>query len=88
MDWNNNTPKSAPENVLLMTKIDDERGVRNEWPLYRQGRLWFNNNSYVYWTPTHWRELTGEEKLKIAADAHEKSTVEVEQVERLLGLRK
>jgi hypothetical protein len=40
-----------------MTKIDDERGVRNEQTLKRQGRLWFypDDSMYVYYTPTHWK---------------------------------
>ena len=56
--------------------------------LYRQGRLWLNNHSYVYWAPTHWRELTAWEKLKIAEDARKKAAMEVEQTDRLLGLKK
>lgn len=41
-----------------MTKVDDEKGVRNEQELKRQGNLWFvpDGSMYVYYTPTHWRE--------------------------------
>ena len=50
---------TAPERVVVMTKIDDERGVRNEQPLKRQGRLWWtpDGNMYVYYTPTHWKRI-------------------------------
>jgi hypothetical protein len=51
---------TAPENVPVFTKIDDELGVRNEQPLKRQGRLWWfvDGSMYVYYTPTHWKPLT------------------------------
>mgnify|MGYP001580513711 FL=1 len=50
----------APENVEVQTKIDDERGCRNETTLVRDGRLWWfpDRSMYVYYTPTHWRPLT------------------------------
>jgi hypothetical protein len=49
--------RSAPEGVVVMTKIDDERGCRNEQTLKRQGRLWWtpDGSMYVHYTPTHWR---------------------------------
>jgi len=48
-----------PDGILVDTKIDDERGLRNEQRLKRHGRLWFVNDGsmYVYYTPTHWRHL-------------------------------
>lgn len=48
---------NAPEGVVVETKIDDARGVRNEQRLIRKGRLWFfdDMSMYVYYTPTHWR---------------------------------
>lgn len=48
---------TAPEGVTVLTKIDDERGVRNEQELKRQGRLWFipDGGMFVYYTPTHWK---------------------------------
>ena len=50
---------SAPECVLVNTKISDIGGDRNEQKLKRQGRLWFfaDGSMYVYYTPTHWRHL-------------------------------
>ena len=49
----------APERVLLWTKIDDDKGPRNEAMLQRFGRLWFTADAsmYVYYAPTHWRPL-------------------------------
>ena len=51
--------ESAPEDVPVMTKIDDGAGCRNEQPLKRQGRLWWfsDGSMYVYYTPTHWMPL-------------------------------
>lgn len=48
----------APEGVVVMTKIDDHLGSRNEQKLKRSGRLWFvpDGSSYVYYTPTHFWE--------------------------------
>jgi len=47
---------TAPENVVVMTKIDDEHGERNVQELMRRGRLWWvkDGSFYVYFTPTHW----------------------------------
>mgnify|MGYP001578869760 CR=1 FL=1 len=49
----------APENVEVMTKIDDSGGARNEQSMIRHGRLWFidKGGMYVYYMPTHWRPL-------------------------------
>lgn len=46
------------EGLIVDTKIDDEKGCRNEQPLFRQNNLWFmeDGSMYVYYTPTHWRE--------------------------------
>jgi hypothetical protein len=51
--------ESAPEGVVVMTKIDDADGCRNEQELKRRGRLWWlaDGSMYVYYTPTHWRPL-------------------------------
>jgi hypothetical protein len=51
--------ETAPEDVVVMTRIDDGKGIRNEQPLKRQGRLWWTAGSemYVYYTPTHWKPL-------------------------------
>lgn len=49
--------QSAPEGVVVDTKIDDAHGERNLAKLKRQGNLWFmpDGSMYVYYQPTHWR---------------------------------
>ncbi|MCW4115648.1 hypothetical protein NPA31_011805 [Aurantimonas sp. MSK8Z-1] len=56
--------ESAPEGVVVLTKIDDEHGERNVQELRKRTRepgktrpLWFtpDDEMYVYYTPTHWR---------------------------------
>lgn len=47
------------EYVLVDTKIDDEKGVRNEQALCFHNNLWWTSCGadamYVYYNPTHWR---------------------------------
>jgi hypothetical protein len=47
---------TAPEGIVVRTKIDDAEGARNEQMLKRSGRLWFvpDGSTYVYYSPTHW----------------------------------
>lgn len=62
MNWQPITA-TAPENgIVVMTKIDDAKGVRNEQMLKRKGRLWFfpDESMYVYYVPTHWYEIAKE----------------------------
>ena len=51
--------EAAPEGVEVLTKIDDDAGVRHVQPLLRRGRLWLypDGSVYVYYTPTHWSWL-------------------------------
>lgn len=58
LQWVVTKDRLPTEGCIVDTKIDDEKGVRNEQPLKRQGRLWFSpdGSMYVYYTPTHWRE--------------------------------
>lgn len=48
--------ETAPEDRVVLTKIDDAGGERNVQTLKRQGRLWFvpDGSVYVYYSPTHW----------------------------------
>jgi hypothetical protein len=58
MDWQ--PIETAPEGVLVETKIDDAKGKRNQQTLVRYGRLWWTDVErymYVYYTPTHWRPI-------------------------------
>lgn len=46
-------------NRAVETKLDDFRGVQNIQKLrFYKGLWWFPDMSmYVYYTPTHWREI-------------------------------
>ncbi len=64
--WIPVTAKLPPVNVVVETKIDNPPGcVRNVQPLKRYQRspecrsLWFfpDGSMYVYYEPTHWREV-------------------------------
>ena len=48
-----------PERLAVDTKIDDADGVRNQQPLKFWRNLWWceDMGMYVYYSPTHWREL-------------------------------
>lgn len=76
---------TAPWGMLVMTKIDDARGIRNVQPMSTDGSLWFAGDMYVYYSPTHWRPLTEIERLKIKNEAERKAIAAMEQTERLLG---
>ena len=55
---------TAPEGVLVMTRITDDNGnYRMEQSLRRRGNLWFtpDEKMYVYYAPTEWREMTKED---------------------------
>ena len=58
-DWLPITADLPQDKIEVETKIDDSEGERNVVKLVRQGRLWFfpNMSMYVYYQPTHWREL-------------------------------
>lgn len=54
--WKSIKEENPPENKVLKTKVDDEKDVRNEQDLIKDGNLWFmpDYKMYVYYTPTHW----------------------------------
>lgn len=61
------TIDSAPEGVPILTKIDDEHGVRNVQRLVKRTRIpgetramyWTEDGTmYVYYTPTHWQSVS------------------------------
>lgn len=85
-DWKTTGSEQAPEGVAVMTKLDDFKGVRNEQIMKRQGNLWFAGDMYVYYQPTHWRDLTLVEKLKLKHDAEGRAIRQLEAAERELGL--
>lgn len=48
------------ENIIVETKIDDNKGERNIAKLKRfSNGLWFlpDDSMYVYYSPTHWRSI-------------------------------
>lgn len=57
--WNKCTEQLPPNRVVVLTKIDDANGVRNEQMLKRVGVMWYvpDGSMYVYYTPTHWAQL-------------------------------
>ena len=57
--WTKVSDQLPPKNTVVMTKIEDHRGVRNEQELKLQNTLWFvpDGSMYVYYTPTHWKSL-------------------------------
>jgi hypothetical protein len=61
-DWIRCERLLPPIGMVVETKIDDERGVRNERRLKRggkNGRLWFlpYGDFYVYYEPNFWRSI-------------------------------
>ena len=53
--------ETAPEGKVVLTKIDDANGCRNETTLRKRTRtgcrpMWWTPDDamYVYYTPTHW----------------------------------
>jgi hypothetical protein len=58
--WNRVATTLAPEGKVVMTMSPG--GI--ETSLKRQGNLWFHPDGgmYVYYTPSHWREMEPGEK--------------------------
>jgi len=58
--WISLEKQDPPDNTVVETKIDDEKGERNVAKLKQIGsRLWWfaDGSMYVYYTPTHWRPI-------------------------------
>ena len=64
MHWTKVTDALPPEGKVVMTKIHDDKYPRNEKPLKRKGNLWYlqDGSMYVYYTPTHWKEVRESER--------------------------
>lgn len=58
-EWKRTMDILPPEHLVVETKIDDGVFIRNQQPLYRCKNLWYvpDGSMYVYYTPTHWREI-------------------------------
>ena len=78
---------TCPEGRLVMTKIDDAQGCRNVQPLVRRGSLFFADSMYVYYSPTHWRELTEIETRRSRMQAEQRVIKAFESVERILNAK-
>ena len=52
-DWIKVSERLPKNGEVVLTKIDDDEGVRNCARLMRDGRLWFfpDGSMYVYYTP-------------------------------------
>lgn len=64
-EWIRCSDRVPPRDKVVETKLDDEKGCRNEQRLKQitgGGRLWFlpDGSMYVYYLPTHWRLMEGE----------------------------
>lgn len=59
LNWKKCKDALPPQNTLVITKIDDEHGVRNEAKLKLKDDLWWTECGmmYVYYTPTHWANI-------------------------------
>ena len=64
---------TAPSGIHVMTKIDDEKGCRNEAILKRGGNLWFSGDMYMYYRPTHWRSLFDHERMEMKNEPEAKA---------------
>jgi len=58
-EWIETSDRVPPKGVVVETKIDNGKCVRNEQQLKREGSLYFypDGSMYVYYTPTHWRAI-------------------------------
>lgn len=82
MSWN--PIETCPDGRAVKTKTDDARGCRNEGVLTRSGRIFFSGDMYVYYAPTHWRELSLVEKLRLKNDAEREAINKLERVTKAL----
>ena len=59
-EWIETSQQLPADGLIVRTKIDDEKGCRNDQKLKRHGNLWFfpDGSMYVYYRPTHWRPDT------------------------------
>lgn len=55
--WYRISDKLPNDGDVVETKIDDDRGCRNETQLMFKHNMWFlpDGSMYVYYTPTHWK---------------------------------
>lgn len=67
-NWIECKKEPPPDSTLVMTKIDDAQGVRNEQALAFHSNLWWTGEGrdamYVYYRPTHWKALEPNPRLQ------------------------
>lgn len=84
-DWKPIDATEPKMDEVVLTKIVDEKGERNEQELKRGGQygnLWFfpDDSMYVYYTPTHYRPLDEatlrqrEERRRLAQETYDALT--------------
>lgn len=58
-EWTPTSICFPPPDLVVETKIDDGKYLRNQTKLKFSHGLWFfpDGSMYVYYTPTHWRYL-------------------------------
>lgn len=78
-DWIEISADMPPNGTTVMTKIDDKDGQRNVAALTRQSGLWYfpDASMYVYYRPTHFRPLTGDEQKDVTEDVSKPKFVPV-----------
>lgn len=61
MSWIECAKELPADDIVVLTKIDDADGVRNETTLRRHNGLWWfpDMSMYIYYSPTHWATLEG-----------------------------
>ena len=59
MEWVLCSEQLPASDIVVDTKVDDEKGCRNMQTLKLHSGLWFfpDMSMYIYYTPTHWRYL-------------------------------
>jgi hypothetical protein len=88
IEWIECAKQEPPEGEMLETKIDDERGVRNQQTLLSRGNLWWTGKGadaiYVYYRPTHWRPMTVAKKYETVIAEIKKKTPQQKALEQEL----
>jgi len=58
-NWIKVSSLEPPQGKIILTRINDSEGVRNEQKLIKKGNLWWfpDMSMYVYYTPTEWKQL-------------------------------
>jgi hypothetical protein len=87
MTWTLLSEKLPPEGEVVMTVIADGGDIRNEQQLVRKGNLFFfeDMSMYVYYRPTHWRYLTGQEEAQRRATKKRELVKQQQQIEEELS---